>query len=95
MKNQADYFDRVIKILKELKEDHPDVEISKHLMLCTDASMNLSDKELFQSLQRHQSELEMNTLNDKDLQKVIDQTEDLFQETDYDPMLDGELEEEL
>lgn len=58
------------------------MEISKHCALATDSSFNFSDKELFQALQKHKSELEMNTLSDKDLQKVIDETEDLFTEVE-------------
>jgi hypothetical protein len=82
MKNQVDYFERVIKIFKELKEDHPDVDITKHLMLATDANINFSDKELYHALQRHKNELDMNTLSDRDLEKVISETEELFQETE-------------
>jgi hypothetical protein len=88
MKNQVDYFERVIKILKELREDHPDVEICKHLMLATDANINFSDRELYSCLQKHKNELDINTLSDKDLEKVISETEELFQETEegYDPL---------
>jgi hypothetical protein len=50
---------------------------------------------LFHALQQHKSELDMNTLSDKDLQKVIDETEELFTDVDYDETLDGELEEEF
>lgn len=64
-------------------------------MLATDANINFSDKELFHALQQHKSELDMNTLSDKDLQKVIDETEELFTDVDYDETLDGELEEEF
>lgn len=95
MKNQVDYFERVIKLLKELKEDHPDVDVCKHLMLATDTNLNLNDKELFSVLQKHKGELDMNTLSDKDLQKVIEETDELFQDVDYDEALDGELEEEF
>lgn len=58
------------------------MEISKHYALATDSSFNFSDRELFQALQKHKSELEMNTLSDKDLQKVIDETEELFTEVE-------------
>jgi hypothetical protein len=95
MKNQMDYFEKVIKVLRDLKSEHPDVDITKHLMLATDANINFSDKELFHALQQHKSELDMNTLSDKDLQKVIDETEELFTDVDYDETLDGELEEEF
>ena len=84
MKNQVDYFERVIKILRDLKKEHPDVEIAKHCALATDSNFNFSDKELYKALQKHKSELEMNTLSDKDLQRVIDETEELFTEVEDD-----------
>lgn len=79
-KNQVDYFEKCIKILKDLKRDYPDVEISKHYSLATDCGNFLSDKELYQALQRHKGEMEMNTLSNEDVEEVIAQTEDLFQE---------------
>lgn len=80
-KNQVDYFEKVLKILKELKKEHPDIDISKHYSLATDCGgFSISDKELFQALQKHKSELDMNTLSDKDLEEVIAQTDDLFEE---------------
>lgn len=91
MKNQVDYFEKVIKILKELKKEHPDVEISKHYSLATDSGVfSMSDKELFLALQKHKSELDMNTLSDKDLEKVIEDTEDLFKEVETDYLDDEE-----
>lgn len=93
MKNQVDYFEKVIKIMRELKKDHLDVDISKHYSLATDCSFSLSDKELFKALQKHKSELDMNTLSDKDMEKVINETNELFTETDYDRELDGDNEE--
>lgn len=92
MKNQTDYFDKVLKILKELKKDHPDVEISKHYALATDSGCSLSDKELFTALQKHKSELDMNTLSDKEMEKVIEETDELFQEVEEEPEgWEGEL----
>jgi hypothetical protein len=83
MKAHTDYFEKVIKILKELKKDHPDVEISKHYSLATDASgFSLSDKELFLALQKHKNELDINTLSDKDLERIIGDTDELFSEVD-------------
>lgn len=58
------------------------MEISKHCALATDSNFNFSDKELYQALQKHKNELEMNTLSDKDLQRVIDETEELFKEVE-------------
>jgi DNA-binding SARP family transcriptional activator len=96
MKNQIDYFDKVIRIIKELKKDHPDVDISKHYMLATSESNGsfMTDKELYHSLQKHKTELDINTLSDKDLEKIISDTDVLFQEKDYAFPDDEEIEEE-
>lgn len=86
MKSQVDYFDRIIKIFKSLKKDHPDVELSKHYSLATcDHGDFLSDKELFQCLQEHKTALDVNTLTIKDINKVIEDGEKLF-----DPEADSE-----
>jgi lipoate-protein ligase A len=83
MKNQVDYFEKVIKILKDLKKDYPDIEVSKHYSLATDCSnFSLSDKELYHTLQKHKSELDMNTLSDKDFDKIIKDTDELFKEVE-------------
>lgn len=86
-----DYFDKVLKTFRDLKKDHPDIELSKHYMLATDNnSYPMTDKELYDALIKHQSELEINTLSDKDLLKVIDETDELFTEGEW----DDELEED-
>jgi hypothetical protein len=82
MRNQVDYFEKCMKILKELKQDYPDVDISKHYSLATDCGNFLTDKELYQALQRHQGEMEMNTLSNDDTEKVIAETDELFREVD-------------
>ncbi len=85
MKNQVDYFDKAIRAFRDLKRDHPDVELSKHYLLATDSNtFPLSDKELYYALMKHKSELDMNTLSDDDLQRVIEETEDLFTEIEPD-----------
>lgn len=94
MKNQVDYFEKIIKLLKELRKDHPDVELSKHYCLATDSgSFSMSDKELYQALQKYKTELDMNTLSNRDLEKVIDDAEDMFKEIDVDPWEIDEEEE--
>lgn len=91
MKNQIDYFERIIKILKDLKKEYPDVEVSKHYSLATDCdNFSLSDKELYLALQKHKSELDMNTLSNKDLERVIDETDELFKEVDVEESWDKE-----
>lgn len=92
MGHQTDYFEKCIKILKELKRDYPDVEISKHYSLATDCGDFLSDKELYHALQKHRGELEINILSINDAEKVIAETEELFKEVESE---DENWEEEL
>lgn len=81
--NNVDYFEKIIKIFRDLKKDHPDVDISKHYCLATDCSgFTLTDKELYHALQKHKTELDMNTLSDSDMEKVIADTEELFKEVE-------------
>lgn len=81
--NQVDYFNKVINLLKELKEDYPDIEMSKHYSLATDCGTFLSDKELFYALQKHKSELDLNPyITIKDTEKIIEETNALFEEVD-------------
>lgn len=93
MKNQVNYFEKVMMILRQLKEDHPDIDISKHYSLATDCgSFNLSDRELFLALQKHKNELDINTLSDRDLERVIEETDELFKEVEeeFDPLEDDD-----
>ena len=85
MKNQVDFFEKVVKVLRELKTDYPHIEISKHYILATDsANFSLSDKELYQALIKHKSELDMNTVSDREMEKVINDTGDLFSDVEED-----------
>jgi len=81
MKNQ-DYFEKCIKILKDLKRDYPDMHISQHYSLATDCGNFLNEKELFYALQKHKGELDMNTLSNQDTEKIIAETQELFTEVD-------------
>lgn len=93
MRNQHDYFDRVIKVLKELKKDHPLAEISTHFILATDSDKYpITDKELYNALMKHKAELDMNTLPDSELEKVIEETDDLFTEVEPEDIEDLEDE---
>ena len=81
MADKTNYFDKIIKLLKELNRDNPDVDLSKHISLATSeysSIFSLSDKELFRALQKHKSELDMNTLSTKELEKIIE--DDIFSE---------------
>lgn len=81
MTDKTNYFEKVIKLLKELNKDNPDVEVSKHISLATSeysSIFSLSDKELFRALQKHKSELDMNTLSTKELERIIE--DDIFNE---------------
>ncbi len=79
MRNQIDYFEKVIKILKDLKREYPSIEVSKHYILSTDnAGFSLTDKELFHALQKHKGELDMNTLSEEDMEEVIKDADSMF-----------------
>jgi hypothetical protein len=72
-----------MRVLRELKREHPDLEISKHYLLATDNnSFTLTDKELYYALNKYKTELDMNTLSTQDMEKVISDTEDLFKEVE-------------
>ena len=91
MKNQPDYFDKIIKVLKDLKKDHPNCEFSTHYILATGSDgWPITDGELYRSFIKYKSELDMNTLSDEDMEKVIKETDDLFREVDLE---DEDLEE--
>lgn len=67
-----------------MKQEYPDIEVSKHYSLATDCGNFLTDKELFHALQRHKGELDMNTLSSGDTDKIIQETDELFTEVDPD-----------
>lgn len=91
MRNQVDYFEKVLRILKDLKEEHPDLEMSKHYSLATDCvNFSMTDKELYYAFKKYQDELAMNTLSDRDLEKVITDTDELFKEVNSDDIDDFE-----
>ena len=85
MKNKVDYFEKVIKVLKDLKKDYPDVDTSKHINLATEEYNGcfLSDKELYTALKKYESELAMNTVSDKDLVQVLWDTDEIFKSGNY------------
>lgn len=78
------YFNKVLKLFKELKEEYPHIEISRHYCLATsDSNGNfLSDKDLYELLQQHKTELDINTLSDESLDTVIRNGENLFNSDD-------------
>lgn len=95
MKTKVDYFKKLIKTFEELKRDFPDVDFSKHYSLATDCgNFNLSDKELYHALQRHRNEMDMNTLSNEDLERIIADTDELFREVDPDEEDDDWQEKE-
>jgi len=92
MKNQTDYFDKIIKVLKDLKKDHPNVEVSRHYLLATDNNtFPLSDKDLYDYLIKYRSELYMNTISDEEILDLINNPEKLYTEDDWN---DEDLDEE-
>lgn len=91
-KTQSSYFDKIVKILKEIKRDDPSTDISRHLfMAITEYPENLfylEDKGLYELLREYQTELEMNTLSTEDLVEIIE-NDDIYNVLD-----DEEYEDE-
>lgn len=94
MRNQEkDYFKLILDNLKELKETKPDSDICQHLaMVLTNPTdlFNMTEKELAESLTDYIDSLSYDTVSDKDMEKLIADTEDLFKEVEW----DGELLDE-
>lgn len=49
------------------------MEITRHYLLATDNNtFPITDKELYECLQKYKSELDLNTLSEEDLKKIIE-----------------------
>jgi hypothetical protein len=82
-------YTQILLILKDLKLEHPGYPISQHisLALSEDEISGLGDEEFFKCLQKYKDELELNTVPDKDIEKIIEEgtnLESLFNKEDED-----------
>lgn len=82
-------------MIKSFKKDYPSWDISQMISLSTDCkNLFLTDKELYGALKvcKDRMDADVTSLNRKDILEILDETEDLFKEVDYDSFLD-ELDE--
>lgn len=97
--NQGDYYDKAIKILKDLKKDYPNQDLNKHIALSTfdyRDIFSLTGKEFLFALEKYKAELELNTVSDSDIQKIVNDTteyyvEDIEEDTESSDFWVGDL----
>ena len=85
--NQINYFEKIVKILKELKKDYPTSTLGKHIALAMydyQDVFSVTDREFSFALEKYQAELEINTVSDKEIEDIERTTEELFKEVDRD-----------
>jgi len=81
------YYQSCLDTLKELNEDYPDVEITRHISTAVSEQdiEGLTDKEFFKSLRKYQNELAIDGNKepfDKFVNKIIEDGKHLFDEED-------------
>ena len=78
---KADFYNRTLVSFTQLKKDYPSTSLGRHIELAFGDYSNLmsvTDKELSEALNKYISELEFNTVSDKDIDEIIKDGEELF-----------------
>ena len=78
---KADFYNRTLESFTQLKKDYPGSTLGRHIELAFgdyNNLMSITDKELSEALIKYTAELELNTLSDNDLDKIIKDGEELF-----------------
>jgi len=71
------YYDRIVRLLKQLKDSHPNYNMGKHLATCLDDVeakhlWGMSDKELHSKLKQYQLSMEMDFPHDEsEIEKIL------------------------
>lgn len=84
MKNQVQYLEKIIRLLRTLKKDDPNKDISSIISLSTDCKgLFLTDKELYESLKEYQYMLDTDytNLDRKDILEILEDTEGIFNDS--------------
>lgn len=77
---KANYFNKVINILKELKTKYPSYEVGRHISSATSDYKDiwdLSDKELYFALQKYELKELVNDPMREDVSKILEEGMDL------------------
>lgn len=78
---KIDFYNKALGSFTQLKKDYPSTSLGKHIELAFGDCRNLmsiTDKELSEALEKYISELELNTVSDKDLAHIIEDGEQMF-----------------
>ncbi len=73
--SKSNYHADILKVFKELHTQYPSQNIGRHIsMAFADYGdiWGISDKEFLFGLEKYKSELDMNTVPDSDIQKILD-----------------------
>lgn len=81
-----DSYTQILLILKDLKLEYPQYPISQHisLALSEDEIMGLDDKTFLKCLEKYKAELDLNTVPDTALDKIIEDGNNLFKKEEVD-----------
>lgn len=96
MKKHKSTYEEALSILHNLKEEYPGTLLSQHLSIALSDYGNfwgISDKELLFALTKYQSEMEINMVPEREVEKIVEEgknLEKLFQEDEEDEDV-GEL----
>jgi len=85
-------YKQAVTLLLELKKQYPNYSLGMHLSTALadyGDSWGITDKELLFALEKYRTELEMNVVSDKEIDKIIKDAENLDklfleEEEDYD-----------
>ena len=74
MNKKPNYYNQIIRVLEDLREEHPTYNIGKHLSTALDGSdlWGMSDKEIYTALKKYAIELDSDLHEDTDdLEEII------------------------
>lgn len=78
--SKLNHHGEIIKCLQELHRSYPSQNLGRHLSMALSDygdSWAMSDKELLFAIQKYAAELDMNTVDDSEIQKIIKDGMDL------------------
>lgn len=86
--SKKDYHDEIIRALQDLHTLYPNQNTGRHLSMALSEYGDcwaMSDKELLFALQKYSAELDINTVDDSEIQKIIKDGMDLkpLEEDEY------------
>lgn len=87
-------YHQITKVLEKLKEDYPTHNLGRHISMALAEYgdvWSLSDKEFLFAFEKYASELEINTVPDKDIEDLVSDANTL---TDFSSFREEEAEEE-